>query len=455
MRVHFIAIGGSAMHNLAIAMKQNGAIVTGSDDEVFEPSSLRLLANGLLPEVMGWFPERITSDIDAVILGMHARKDNPELQRAQETGIKVYSYPEYLYEQCRNKKRVVIGGSHGKTTVTSMIMHALRVCKIEFDYMVGAQLEGFDTMVQLSETATIAIFEGDEYLSSPVDMRPKFLWYKPHIALVTGVAWDHINVFPTIEIYNKQFELFIDSIEPGGYLAWFEEDPVLAAIINDKDRNHTCQAYGTLQGEIRDDLFVVKHDGKEYPVPVFGSHNLQNMAGAMQICMQLGLTQDDFMNAMKSFKGASRRLQVLVETLTGIVFYDFAHAPSKLKASVKAVKERYPDRALTACIELHTFSSLSNQFLEQYYDSMSYADRAIVYFNPDVVKHKNLPEIVASQVAKAFNLPDTSIITNREKLQLVLESEDLNNKNILIMTSGNLAGINLQNLAQLLKNRSV
>ncbi|ASB48915.1 UDP-N-acetylmuramate--L-alanine ligase [Alkalitalea saponilacus] len=446
MKIHFIAIGGSAMHNLAIALKENGAEVSGSDDEIFEPSKTRLKKHGLLPETEGWHPEKITKNLNAIILGMHARKDNPELQAAVEQGIKVYSYPEFLYEQSKNKTRVVIAGSHGKTTVTSMVMHALKVNNVDFDYMVGAQLEGFDTMVKISKTAKIAIFEGDEYLSSPIDLRPKFLWYKPDIALITGVAWDHINVFPTIEEYNKQFELFIDSVRNEGYLTWFENDPVLANLIKNKDRNISIEPYQSLESIAKNRSTIIRYNNKDYPVPVFGKHNMENMAGALNICLQLGLTADDFLTAMRSFKGAARRLQQLAETSSGVVFYDFAHAPSKVKATVEAVKERFPERNLVTILELHTFSSLNKEFLPQYKDTLQLADEPIVFYNPDVLSHKKLATITPKEVANAFGIDEKNIITTADQLETYISKTSLNNSNLLIMTSGNLGGIDLKNM---------
>lgn len=446
MRVHFIAIGGSAMHNLAIALKENGATVTGSDDEIFEPSRSRLAAHGLLPPTEGWNPGIINASLDAIILGMHARKDNPELMRALELGLKVYSYPEYLYEQCKNKRRVVVGGSHGKTTVTSMIMHALRWAGIDYDYMVGAQLEGFDTMVRLSQNAKIAVFEGDEYLSSPIDPRPKFLWYKPHLAVITGVAWDHINVFPNVEMYNKQFKLFVESVESGGYVTWYGGDETLLEIMDQIEGDIDSIPYFSLEHVIEGQSTMVLYDEKSYPVPVFGAHNLQNMAGAMNICMELGMSANDFLSAMSSFKGASRRLQILGQNDHSTVFYDFAHAPSKLKATVSAVKEHFPQRRLTACIELHTFSSLNATFLPQYQDTMMMADNPIVFYSPSVLAHKKMPQITPEQVASAFNIPVTCVVTDADKLRQLLVQKHDESWNLLIMTSGNFGGIDIKKL---------
>jgi UDP-N-acetylmuramate: L-alanyl-gamma-D-glutamyl-meso-diaminopimelate ligase len=445
MRIHFIAIGGSAMHNLAIALKQNGHIVSGSDDEIFEPSRSRLSNHGLLPSKAGWQPEIINDSLDVIILGMHARPDNPELMRAQQLQLKVYSYPEYLYEQCKNKKRVVIGGSHGKTTVTAMIMHALQYNKVDFDYMVGAQLEGFDTMVRLSPDASLAIFEGDEYLSSPIDLRPKFLWYKPQLALITGIAWDHINVFPTIESYNLQFKLFVESVQPGGYVTWFGDDEVLKSIMGNA-KNIRSDCYFSVDNKIENGRSVVLYNGEKYLVPVFGAHNFQNMAGAMNICRELGLSAETFLASMASFKGASRRLQLLVEKPEGAVFYDFAHAPSKVKATVKAVKERFPARKLKAILELHTFSSLNAAFLPQYLNSMALADEAYVFFNREVLAHKKLPAITSAQVAVEFNIPETHVITTTDEVSELIRATSLENNNLLVMTSGNFGGVNLQKL---------
>lgn len=440
------------MHNLAIALKENGAIVTGSDDEVFEPSRSRLARHQILPDQMGWFPESIHTGLDAIILGMHARKDNPELLRAIELGLKVYSYPEYLYEQCKNKKRVVIGGSHGKTTVTSMIMHVLKFEGRDFDYMVGAQLDGFDTMVHLSPLSEIAVFEGDEYLSSPIDSRPKFLWYKPHIALLTGVAWDHINVFPTIELYNEQFNLFIDTIEAGGMLTFYDGDPELKSIVSKSNTTCRLQPYEAMPSKVKDDLCFVQFHGKEFPVSFFGDHNLQNMAGAMVVCLELGVEPDRFLTAMQSFKGASRRLQLLSEKPDAVVLYDFAHAPSKVKATMEAVKMRYPNRHLIACFELHTFSSLNRNFLTHYRNTMINADEAIVFFDPHVVAHKSLEPITIREVADAFNIPFESVMTDAEALKTKLENLRLHNANLLIMTSGNFAGIDVKVLANKVMN---
>ena len=388
MHVHFIAIGGSAMHNLAIALKRSGATVTGSDDEIFEPSRSRLKAHGLLPNQMGWDDHRISKDIDAIILGMHARKDNPELIAAQNQGLKIYSYPEFVYEQSKNQTRIVIGGSHGKTTITSMILHVMQYLNIETDYLVGALLEGFDCMVKFSD-APYMVIEGDEYLSSPLDLRPKFHWYKPQIALLSGIAWDHINVFPTFENYVEQFKIFADDIEEGGSLVYFEEDHLLVDIVRTTNGIKTIP-YSTINYRIEDNITIVNHDHQDYSLQIFGEHNLQNLNGARLVLNQIGVSDHDFLTAIQSFTGAAKRLETIAENDNTTVFKDFAHSPSKLKATTKAVKSQFKNRRLIACMELHTFSSLKKDFLPQYKNAMAAADVAYVYFSPSVVAHKKI-----------------------------------------------------------------
>jgi UDP-N-acetylmuramate: L-alanyl-gamma-D-glutamyl-meso-diaminopimelate ligase len=448
MKVHFIAIGGSAMHNLAIALHKKGYQVTGSDDEVFEPSKSRLKKLGLLPEREGWFTENITPDLDAVILGMHARQDNPELLRAQELGLKIFSYPEYLYEQTKDKIRVVIGGSHGKTTITSMILHVLRHNGVKFDYMVGAQLEGFDTMVSLSEEAKIAVFEGDEYLSSPIDLRPKFHLYFPNIALLSGIAWDHINVFPTFPFYVEQFQIFADRIQPNGSLIYYEGDENLQQIAANSRADIEKLPYWTHDSVIENGNTYLLYDGKKIKLQIFGDHNLQNISGAQLVCCQLGLSDEQFYSAIAEFKGASRRLEVLAQKEDCVVFNDFAHSPSKLKATTEAVKKQFPDRKLVACLELHTFSSLKKDFLPQYKNCMNAADQAIVYFNPHTIEHKKLEPITEQQVEEAFDSPGLMVSTDSDQLFAFLKSQNWQNTNLLIMTSGNFSGKNLKQFAE-------
>jgi len=452
-RVHFIAIGGAAMHNLAIAIsKKDNFQVTGSDDEIFEPSRSRLKENGLLPDKLGWFPERIYKGLHAVILGMHATADNPELIRAKELGLKIYSFPEYLYQQTRSKTRIVIGGSHGKTTTTAMILFVLKQMKIDADYMVGAQIEGFDNMVKLSYESRIAVFEGDEYLTSPLDPRPKFHLYKPHIAVLTGIAWDHINVFPTFDNYVEQFRKFADLMEVQGRLIYFDGDENLNEIAEHLRRDIVPFPYNTPEYEVRDGITYLITKYGDVPLKVFGEHNLQNMNAARLACRQIGVTDEQFYSVISEFPGASNRLQKIAETKNSIAFKDFAHSPSKLRATVKAVKHQFPDRKLIACMELHTFSSLTEEFLPQYSGCMDEADVAFVYFNPDVIQHKHLKNIDPEQVKLAFGGKNLTVFTDSEALQVKLRALNYDNSALLLMTSGNFSGVNLIEFAnELLK----
>lgn len=446
MNIHFIAIGGSAMHNLALELHKKGYHITGSDDEIFEPSRTRLQNAGLLPEAWGWYPEKITPQLDAVILGMHAREDNPELIKARELGLRIFSYPEYLYEQTKNKKRVIVGGSHGKTTTTSMIMHVLKNCGIEFDYMAGALLEGFDTMVHLSNESKIAVFEGDEYLSSPIDMRPKFHHYYPDIAILTGIAWDHMNVFPTFENYVEQFAIFIEKITPGGTLIYFAPDINIRDITHRAASSVKLMPYDTFPHAIKNGTTYLELNGLT-PLQVFGKHNLQNISAAYLACKELGISDSDFLKGISTYKGAAKRLQKIAENDKTTIFLDFAHSPSKLEATINAVKEQYPHRTLIACMELHTFSSLNADFLPQYKDTMNAADEAIVFFNPEVVKHKRLPAITVEDVKNGFDNKDLKVLTDNRQLLSLLNAKDYSNTVLLIMTSGNFSGINIQELA--------
>ena len=452
--VHFIAIGGAAMHNLAIALsRKRDYIVTGSDDEIFEPSLSRLRENGLLPEKFGWFPEKITKKLSAIILGMHAAADNPELLRARKLGLQIYSFPEYLFMQTRSKTRIVIGGSHGKTTTTAMILHVLKRLRIDADYMVGAQIEGFDNMVKLSHEARIAVFEGDEYLTSTLDRRPKFHLYRPHIAAITGIAWDHINVFPTFENYVEQFSKFADLIEFQGRLICFEGDENLRKIAGNARKDLVVFPYNTPNYEIKNGITFLKTKKGDVPIKVFGTHNLQNIEAARLVCRQIGVTDDDFYQAISDFSGASNRLQKIAETPETVVYKDFAHSPSKLRATVQAVREQYPDSKIVACMELHTFSSLTENFLPQYADSMKDADNAFVYYNPQVIEHKRLAAINPEQVKMAFGGENLTVLTNSETLKTELKNLDLKNSVLLMMSSGNFDGINVEEFAkELLKN---
>ena len=448
MNVHFIAIGGAAMHNLALALHNKGYKVTGSDDEIFEPSRSRLNKKGILPENYGWFPEKINSNIDAIILGMHARIDNPELLEAQKQGLKIYSYPEYIYEQSKDKIRVVIGGSHGKTTITSMIMHVLAFHKMDFDYMVGSQLEGFDTMVRLSDSAKYIILEGDEYLSSPIDLRSKFLWYKPQIALLTGIAWDHINVFPTWDGYIEQFDKFVSTINNEGYLTYFEGDKELLKIADKHKERIQCISYKTHEYKLGNGITSIKTKQGFKELEVFGEHNLQNISGAKNICNQIGISDEDFYQAIAQFKGAAKRLQTLVKNKKTQIFLDFAHSPSKLEATTKAVKAQFKNRKLVACMELHTFSSLKADFLPQYKGTMDAADIAFVYFSPKTVEHKQLDPISAKDVFNAFDNKNLKVFTDSKDIIKALKSISFKDSNLLLMTSGNFGGIDLKTLAK-------
>lgn len=446
-QIHFIAIGGSAMHNLAIALSRKGEQVTGSDDEIFEPSKTRLSRQGILPTAMGWFPEKIHKNLDAIILGMHARIDNPELLRAKELNLPIYSYPEYLYEQSKDKIRVVIGGSHGKTTITAMILHVAAKLGLNVDYMVGAQLEGYDCMVQLSSDAPYMILEGDEYLSSPIDRRPKFHLYQPHIALVSGIAWDHINVFPSFENYVEQFEKFCKQIDDQGCLVYNAEDTVVKRLGEQESKRIKTWAYQTPKYESGADGTLVAYEGKTYPLTIFGAHNLQNVMGALGVCQQMNITPVDFLKAMQDFSGAGKRLEKITATEKLVLFKDFAHSPSKLKATTQAVKEQYPSHKLIACMELHTFSSLTKAFLPLYANTMAAADEALVYFNPVVVQHKKLPELSELEVKEAFN-GEVRVCTTTEAVIEFITQELEDKVVVLMMSSGNFDGIDYQELGE-------
>lgn len=450
MQIHFIAIGGAAMHNLAIALLLKGNIVTGSDDEIFEPSKSRLVKYGLLPETFGWFPEKLSSRIDAVILGMHARADNPELLKAKELNLPIFSYPEYLYEQSKEKIRVVIGGSHGKTTITAMVLHVLQKLGYAPDYMVGSKLEGFEVMVKLSDEAKIMVLEGDEYLSSPIDRRPKFHLYKPNIALLSGIAWDHMNVFPTFDNYKEQFAIFINLIEKNGTLVFSSNDKNVVALANTRREDVNAFAYRECDSFIKGGQTYIVFEAKRYALMVFGEHNLQNINGARYICQALGVKPTDFFNAITSFAGTSNRLELIGKNKETVIYKDFAHSPSKLKATTSAVKEQFEDFKLLACMELHTFSSLNKAFLSQYAGAMDKADIPIVYFNPNTLKHKKLPPISAEEVKNAFANDDLVVFTNTVLLQEYLLNQQWKKMNLLLMSSGNFGGMDYQALADVI-----
>lgn len=448
MHYHFIAIGGSAMHNLAIALHLKGDSITGSDDEIFEPSKSRLAKYNLLPSEVGWDINRIHSNIDAVILGMHARKDNPELIKAQKLGLSIYSYPEFIYEQTKDQLRIVIGGSHGKTSITSMILHVLSKNNINHNYMVGAQLEGFDCMVKLSKEAKIAVLEGDEYLSSPIDRRPKFHLYQPEIAVVSGIAWDHINVFPTFENYVEQFRIFIDKVGRSGRVIYFEDDNVLKEVVLNSSSKAIKIPYCTFPNQIKNGITYVRTEKEEIPLEIFGDHNLQNLNAAYHVCIQLGMKSVDFFSAIRSFKGASKRLELVQKNQSTAIYKDFAHSPSKLKATTSALKNQYPNRKLIACMELHTFSSLNKSFLDQYNGTMQEADLAFVYYNKKTLKHKKLDDLSADDVKKAFAGENVTVLNSSKEMVNCLLKMKWEQQNLLLMSSGNFDGIQFAELAE-------
>lgn len=465
MNVHFIAIGGAVMHNLAIALHKKGFTVSGSDDEIVEPSRSRLEKLGLHPAETGWYPEKISRDIDAVILGMHARTDNPELLRAQELGLKIYSYPEYIYEQTKDKIRIVVGGSHGKTTITAMILHVLKLCGKDFDYLIGAQVEGFETMVKLTNSATVAVFEGDEYLASPIDRRPKFLLYKPDVALLSGIAWDHVNVFPTYESYLEQFRKYIDCIEQSGVLIYCDADPEVKKLVSNAREDVRLYPYSVPDHVIENGTaYLIPSDsantlsgraGSRVGLLVFGEHNLMNLNGARLVCRQVGISDDEFYRAISSFRGAARRLELITRNENFTFYKDFAHSPSKVKATIEAVKKQFPGRKLTAVLELHTFSSLNENFLKEYNGTMSSADEAIVYFNPRTIAHKKLRPISEEQVKKAFGEKLLLTFTDAKKVSEYLLAQKWQEKNLLMMSSGTFDGMDLKGLGEKLVNANL
>lgn len=436
------------MHNLALALQKNGYTITGSDDEIYNPSKDRLAKAGLLPSEMGWFPERITSDLDAVILGMHARSNNPEIHRAQEIGLPIYSYPEFLYHHSKNKKRVVVAGSHGKTTTTAMIMHVLTKANVDFDYMVGAQLDGYERMVRLSD-APLMVVEGDEYLSSPIDRRPKFLHYRPHITIITGIAWDHINVFPTFEGYVEQFAKLIGSVEWGGEVIYYNPDKQLQSLLSQSIPHIKCTPYRGFETELKDgQTFIKKLDGTLVPLKVFGQHNMENFKAAYHVCKSLGISDEQFFEAITSFTGASKRLQVLNQNGTSTIFLDYAHAPSKLKATIDAVKAQFSNRELVACFELHTFSSLNKAFLPHYKDSMEKADTAVVFFSEHTLKMKKLPSITSQDIVEQFNHVNLKVFTAQKDFVAFLKKQSFEDKNLLLMSSGTFNGLDYKGFAE-------
>jgi UDP-N-acetylmuramate: L-alanyl-gamma-D-glutamyl-meso-diaminopimelate ligase len=450
MNIHFIAIGGSAMHNLALALLKKGYHITGSDDTIHEPSKSRLEEKGLLPKKFGWFEEKINKDLDAIILGMHAKPDNPELLRAKALNLKIYSYPEFLYEQSKYKTRVVIGGSHGKTSITSMILHVMHYHGIEVDYMVGAQLKGFDLMVHLTDKNEFIVLEGDEYLSSTIDQRPKFHLYKPNIALLSGIAWDHINVFPTFENYKEQFKIFIDQITNGGILVYNEEDIEVKKLVEASNRPIKKYAYQTLEYTIENGISYVNTVYGKLSLQIFGKHNFQNLAGAKWICQHMGIDEDDFFEAISSFQGADKRLEKIAENRSSVIFKDFAHSPSKVKATTMAVKEQYGSRKLLACLELHTYSSLNTEFLREYKGTMDAADEAVIFYSPHAVQIKNLKNISKNQISDALMKDGLVVFTDPLEFKNFLFSKNLKNSSLLLMSSGNYGGLDFEEVKGLI-----
>lgn len=444
MHIHFIAIGGSAMHNLALALHEAGNRITGSDDEIFDPAKSRLAAKGILPDTLGWYPDRLAElNPDAIILGMHAKKDNPELLKALELKIPVYSYPEYLYEAYKSKTRVVIGGSHGKTTITSIILHVLNEQKMGVDFMVGALLKGFDTMVSIKNDNKIAVIEGDEYLTSPIDLRPKFHLYMPNIAAISGIAWDHINVFPTFENYKEQFSIFIDKIVPGGTLIYNAEDAVVVEVVKSSERKDIkYTGYGTPKFSVENGSTILHTELGDYLLQVFGRHNLQNLACAREVCLALGVSLQAFYVSIATFEGASKRLELLAKSAQSVAYKDFAHSPSKLKATIQALKEQFPERKLLACMELHTYSSLNRDFFKEYKGSMSAADIKVVYYSAHALRLKGLPDLSAADIKAGFDDSELIILSNKTDLENFISSHKAAHTNLLLMSSGNWDGMN-------------
>lgn len=441
MNIHLIAIGGSAMHNLALALHEMGHRVTGSDDEIFEPSRSRLERQGLLPSTMGWDPEHIQSSLDCVILGMHARRNNPELLRAQELELPVYSYPEFIYQQSRDKTRVVIAGSHGKTTITAMVLHVLHYHQRECDFLVGAQLEGFDTMVKLTEHNDFILLEGDEYLSSPLDSRPKFLHYQPNIALLSGIAWDHFNVFPRYEQYYAQFEALLQSVDMGGAVVYNSSDPEVRRCLEETTNEVKKFAYDYPAYQVQEGQYSLETPEGEVPLQIIGRHNMNNLEGARLIANQMGVTDDEFYEAIAEFQGASLRLECLLEKPQLRIYRDYAHAPSKVRATTEGLREAYPEASLVACLELHTYSSLNAEFLPHYQGALEAADQALIYFNPEVVAHKKLPTLTVDKVKEAFGSSAITVVNSSEEVLTWLDKHLEAPATGLIMSSGNFDGI--------------
>ncbi|MGK7392261.1 MAG: UDP-N-acetylmuramate--L-alanine ligase [Candidatus Cyclobacteriaceae bacterium M2_1C_046] len=446
-KIHLISVGGSVMHNIAIALKQQGHYVTGSDDEVYEPSKSRLEKHGLLPSTQGWDANRITPDLDLIILGMHAREDNPELLKAKELGIPIMSFPDYIYQHSTDKQRIVIAGSHGKTTITAMILHVLHHFNRKFDYLVGASVAGIENSVKLTDDAPVIVIEGDEYLTSPIDLVPKFLKYNHHIGVISGISWDHMNVFPSEEDYVRQFDLFADSTPKGGTLI-YNADDAMAAVVGNKEREDVVGIpYKTPKYKLEDGVLYLTEYDKKVPLKVFGEHNLQNIEAARQVVKKIGITDEQFNEAISTFTGAGKRLEKVAEANGFALYSDYAHAPSKVKATVKAMKQRYPDRKLVACFELHTFSSLNKEFLPNYKNVMKHADEALVYYNPENLAKKRLEYISPEDVVNEFDKKGLMVFTDKQELMDYISGRDWQNSNLLLMSSGTFDKLDIKQLA--------
>lgn len=448
---HFIAIGGAVMHQLASHLKNQGNKITGSDDAIYEPAKSNLEKLGLMPAQVGWFPEKITTDIDAIILGMHAKADNPELVKAQALGLKIYSFPEFVFEQCKNKTRIAVAGSHGKTSITSMIMHMLRINNKEFDYLVGAKLDGFDFMVKTSETAPLMVIEADEYLTSPLDLRSKFLHYHPHIAIISGIAWDHINVFPTYEEYLETFRKFIKSIQPNGSLIYNAEDAELVNMVDELkpvlENKIKLVPYFPFQFKTENDESILVYNEKDFLINVFGSHNFANLKSAFEVGKTIGLSEENILESFKTFEGAAKRLEKIFDDnkTKQTIFRDFAHAPSKVKATVKAVRERYPARKIIAVFELHTYSSLQENFIEQYAHSLDFADVKYLFLDEHALKIKGKQDLDENWLKDQFADESIVVFKDADKLKENIQHHFLDNSVVLLMSSGNFAGLSLDN----------
>jgi UDP-N-acetylmuramate: L-alanyl-gamma-D-glutamyl-meso-diaminopimelate ligase len=448
MKVHFISIGGSVMHQLAIALKRKGYVVTGTDDEIFEPAKTNLAAENLLPATIGWQSELITSDIDAIILGMHAKSDNPELEKAKALGLRIYSFPEYIYQESVDKKRIVVGGSHGKTTTTSMIMHVLKKLHKDFDYLVGARLEGFDQSVNITN-APVIVCEGDEYPASAIERKPKFHFLYPHIAILTGIAWDHINVFPTFDFYLEQFIIFINKIEKDGLLIYNETDETLKKLVEENRRSDIrYQPYAIPTHQINQGKTTINIEGINGAIKVFGNHNLLNLTAAYYACKAIGIDAAEFVPAIADFTGAAKRLELMTSNNETNVYRDFAHAPSKVKATIDAVKQQYPTRILIGILELHTFSSLNENFMNEYNGALDKADVAVVFYSKHALELKRMPDLPKEKVIAGFNKAGLVVINDQEALWQFMQEQNYSNANLVLMSSGNYDGLDIVSFAE-------